>query len=117
VINPLEAVSIETASAVFETNWLCTIAMTQAVRARRAGVIVNVTSAVTLASLPLLSVYKGSKAAVNAFTESLAWELAPLGIRARPCCRAARRRRASARTPAPGGVTHADDVRRPCGAP
>jgi NAD(P)-dependent dehydrogenase (short-subunit alcohol dehydrogenase family) len=87
LINPLEAVSMETVRAVFDTNTLGTIAMTQAVlpamRARRSGVIVNVTSTVTLASLPLLSVYTGSKAAVNAFTESLALELAPLGIRAR----------------------------------
>ena len=87
LINPLEAVSADTIRAVFETNTLGTIAMTQAVlpamRARRAGVIVNVTSTVTLAPRPLLSVYTGSKAAVNAFTESLALELEPLGIRAR----------------------------------
>lgn len=87
VIHPLEAVSMDSARAVFDTNTLGTIAMTQAVlpamRARRAGVIVNVTSAVTLAPLPLLSVYTASKAAVNAFTESLALELAPLGIRTR----------------------------------
>ena len=87
LINPLEAVSMEAARALFETNTLGTIAMTQAVlpamRARRAGVIVNVTSVVTLAPMPLLSVYRGSKAAVNAFTESLALELEPLGIRAR----------------------------------
>ena len=87
VINPLEAVSMETVRAVFHTNTLGTIALTQAVlpamRARREGVIVNITSTVTLASRPLLSVYTGSKAAVNAFTESLALELEPLGIRAR----------------------------------
>lgn len=87
MMNPLEAVPMATARTLFETNTLGTIAMTQAVlhgfRARGAGVIVNVTSAVTLASLPLLSVYTASKAAVNAFTESLALELAPLGIRAR----------------------------------
>ncbi len=72
---------------VFETNTLGTIAMTQAVlpqlRQRRAGVVVNVTSSVTLAPLPLLSVYTASKAAVNAFTESLALELAPFGVRVR----------------------------------
>ncbi len=50
---------------------------------RRAGVIVNVTSSVTLRPLPLLSVYTASKAAVNAFTESLALELEPFGVRAR----------------------------------
>ncbi|WP_296949034.1 SDR family oxidoreductase [uncultured Massilia sp.] len=87
VLAALEGTSMDTAREVFETNTLGTIAMTQAVlpqfRARRAGTIVNVTSTVTLASLPLLSVYTGSKAAVNAFTESLALELAPFGVKAR----------------------------------
>jgi len=82
---PLEGLFMETARNLFETNTLGTIAMTQQVlpgfRARRAGVIVNVTSAVTLKPLPLLSVYSASKAAVNAFTESLALELEPFGIR------------------------------------
>ena len=45
--------------------------------------IVNVSSSVTIKPLPLLSVYTASKAAVNAFTESLALELEPFGIRAR----------------------------------
>jgi len=87
VMYPLEGVSMATVRSVFETNMLGTIAMTQAalpgLRARGAGVIVNVTSAVTLMPLPLLSVYTASKAAVNAFTESLALELEPLGIRLR----------------------------------
>jgi len=87
VMYPLEAVSMATVRSVFETNTLGAIAMTQAalpgMRARGAGVIVNVTSAVTLMPLPLLSVYTASKAAVNAFTESLALELAPFGIRLR----------------------------------
>ena len=84
---PLEGVALTSAREVFETNTLGTIAMTQAVlpqfRQRRAGVIVNVTSSVTLKPLPLLSVYTGSKAAVNAFTESLALELAPFNVRVR----------------------------------
>ena len=87
VLAPLEGVSMSGAREVFETNVLGTIAMTQAVlpqfRARRAGVVVNVTSSVTLKPLPLLSVYTGSKAAVNAFTESLALELAPFDVRVR----------------------------------
>jgi NAD(P)-dependent dehydrogenase (short-subunit alcohol dehydrogenase family) len=87
LLAPLEGIAIAGARAVFETNVLGTIAMTQAVlpqmRERRAGVVVNVTSSVTLRSLPLLSVYTGSKAAVNAFTESLALELAPFDVRAR----------------------------------
>src|SRR5262249_43367804 len=76
-----EGTPMDVARAVFETNSLGTIAMTQAVlpqlRQRRAGVVVNVTSSVTLKSLPLVSVYTASKAAVNAFTESLALELHP----------------------------------------
>jgi NAD(P)-dependent dehydrogenase (short-subunit alcohol dehydrogenase family) len=87
VLNALEGVSMDAAREVFETNTLGTIAMTQAVlpqfRQRKSGVIVNVTSTVTLRPLPLLSVYTGSKAAVNAFTESLALELEQFGVRVR----------------------------------
>ncbi|RYO77193.1 hypothetical protein DL771_011469 [Monosporascus sp. 5C6A] len=87
VLGPLEATMLDSMREVFETNTFGTIAMTQAVlpqfRQRRAGVVVNVTSSVTLKPLPLLSVYTGSKAAVNAFTESLALELAEFNIRVR----------------------------------
>ncbi|MCW7541759.1 SDR family oxidoreductase [Aquabacterium sp. A7-Y] len=87
VLSALEGTSMANVREVFETNTFGTIAMTQAVlpqfRQRRAGVVVNVTSSVTLAPLPLLSVYTGSKAAVNAFTESLALELAPFDVRVR----------------------------------
>jgi NAD(P)-dependent dehydrogenase (short-subunit alcohol dehydrogenase family) len=85
VLSALEGISMDAAREVFETNTLGTMAMTQAVlpqfRQRKAGVIVNVTSSVTLKPLTLLSVYTASKAAVNAFTESLALELAPFNIR------------------------------------
>jgi NAD(P)-dependent dehydrogenase (short-subunit alcohol dehydrogenase family) len=85
VLNALEGISIETAREIFETNTLGTMAMTQAVlpqfRKRKAGVIINVTSSVTLKPLPLLSVYTASKAAVNAFTESLALELQQFNVR------------------------------------
>jgi NAD(P)-dependent dehydrogenase (short-subunit alcohol dehydrogenase family) len=84
-LNALEGTPIEAARELFETNTLGTMAMTQAVlphfRHRKAGVVVNVTSSVTLRSLPLLSVYTASKAAVNAFTESLALELRQFGVR------------------------------------
>jgi NAD(P)-dependent dehydrogenase (short-subunit alcohol dehydrogenase family) len=86
-LNALEGTPMETAREVFETNTLGTIAVTQAVlpqlRERKGGVIVNVTSNVTSRALPLLSVYTASKAAVNAFTESLALEVEPFGIRVR----------------------------------
>lgn len=87
LFNALEGTPMATVRELFETNTLGTIAMTQAVlpqfRQRRSGVIVNVTSAVTLQPLRLLSVYRASKAAVNAFTESLALELEPFGVRVR----------------------------------
>jgi NAD(P)-dependent dehydrogenase (short-subunit alcohol dehydrogenase family) len=86
-LNALEGTPMSIAREVFETNTLGTMAVTQAVlpqfRQRKGGVVVNVTSSVTLRSLPLLSVYTASKAAVNAFTESLALELEPCGIRVR----------------------------------
>ncbi len=87
LLNALEAVPMERIREVFETNTFGTIALTQAVlpqfRQRRAGVVINVTSSVTQRPLRLLSVYTASKAAVNAFTECLALELAPFGVRAR----------------------------------
>ena len=87
VLSALEGTSMATAREVFETNTLGTMAVTQAVlpqfRQRKAGVIVNVTSSVTFKSLPLLAAYTASKAAVNAFTEVLAVELEPFGVRAR----------------------------------
>lgn len=85
VLNALEGTTADTVREVFETNTFGTMAMIQAVlpqfRQRRAGVIVNVTSTVTLTPFPLLSVYTASKAAVNAFTESLALELRQFNIR------------------------------------
>jgi short-subunit dehydrogenase len=70
---------------VFETNTFGVMAMTQAVvpqfRARRSGVVVNVTSSVTLAPMPLAAVYTGSKMAIEGFTASLAFELDAFGVR------------------------------------
>ncbi|KVA32521.1 dehydrogenase [Burkholderia cepacia] len=83
---PAELMPLDTVRALFETNTLGTIALTQAVlpqfRARGAGVVVNVTSSVTLKALPLVGAYRASKAAVNAYTESMAVELEPFGVRA-----------------------------------
>lgn len=84
---PVELTTQETARTLFETNTLGTLSVVQAVlpqmRARGEGVIVNVTSSVTLKPLPLVGVYSASKAAVNALTESLAIEVEPFGVRVR----------------------------------
>lgn len=82
---PIELIEPETARQLFETNVLGTLAMLQAVlpgfRKRRSGAVINVTSSATLKPLPLVSVYRASKAAVNALTESLAVEMEPFGVR------------------------------------
>jgi len=82
---PFELSPMETVRQLFETNTFGTIAVTQAVlpqmRERRSGVIINVTSSVTLKPLPLVSMYRAAKAAVNAVTESLASEVAQFGVR------------------------------------
>ncbi len=87
MLNVLEGTAIDKARELFEINVLGTMAMTQAVmpamRQRRAGVIVNISSSVTLRPLPALSIYSASKAAVNAFTQSFALEAAEFGVRAR----------------------------------
>jgi NAD(P)-dependent dehydrogenase (short-subunit alcohol dehydrogenase family) len=83
--SPVELVDLDTVRGMFETNTFGTLAMVQAVlptfRERRSGVIINVTSSVTVKALPLIGLYRASKAAVDAFTESLALEVQPLGVR------------------------------------
>ncbi|WP_144630816.1 SDR family oxidoreductase [Bordetella genomosp. 13] len=86
LLSVFEATPVQAYRDIFETNTIGLMALTRAVlpqfRQRKAGVIVNVASTVTLKALPLLPVYTASKAAVVAFTESLALELQPLNIRA-----------------------------------
>ncbi|OAG74506.1 short chain dehydrogenase/reductase [Gluconobacter japonicus] len=82
---PIELIEPDTARLLFETNTLGTLATIQAIlprfRQSRSGTIINVTSTVTLKPLPLVGVYRASKAAVNALTESLAVEMKPFGVR------------------------------------
>lgn len=84
VVGAFEATPMEHIRKVFETNTFGTMAMTQAaipaMRERGSGVIVNVTSSVTLAPMPLAAAYTASKQAIQGFTQSLAYELAPFGI-------------------------------------
>ncbi|WP_241023750.1 SDR family NAD(P)-dependent oxidoreductase [Burkholderia sp. Ac-20365] len=84
--SPAEVTLLATVREVFETNTFGTIAMTRAVipqfRERKAGVVINVTSSVTLKAVPIIAAYRASKAAVGAFTESMAMELEQFGVRA-----------------------------------
>ena len=87
VVGAFEATSMALVREVFETNTFGVMAMTQAVlpqlRARRSGVVVNVTSSVTLARMPLAAAYTASKMAIEGFTGSLAFELAFFGVQAK----------------------------------
>jgi NAD(P)-dependent dehydrogenase (short-subunit alcohol dehydrogenase family) len=79
-----EVTPMATVREVFETNTFGVMAMTRAVlpgfRARRSGVIVNVTSSVTLSPMPMVAAYTASKMAIEGFTASLAFELEAFGV-------------------------------------
>ena len=69
----------------FAVNLFGAMAVIRAVlphfRARRSRVIVNVSSGAGVFALPMISLYTASKFALEGFSESLAYELAGLGIR------------------------------------
>ena len=70
---------------MFEVNFWGLSAMTRAVlpgmRKQRSGHIVNVSSIGGLTAFPALAYYHATKFAVEGFSESLAKEVAPLGIK------------------------------------
>ncbi|SCB16860.1 SDR family oxidoreductase [Rhizobium lusitanum] len=87
VVGAFEATPMAHIRKVFATNTFGVMAMCQAVipqmRERRSGVIVNVTSSVTLAAMPLAAAYTASKQAIEGFTGSLAHELGYFNVGAR----------------------------------
>jgi short-subunit dehydrogenase len=84
VCGSLEDLPLEEIRALFETNVIGMIAVIQAflpaMRQRRAGKIINVSSLVGRVSPPFQSVYNASKHAVEALSDSLRLELSPFGI-------------------------------------
>ena len=85
MVGAFEASPMERVRKLFETNTLGVMAMTQAVlpgmRERGSGVVVNVTSSVTLAPQPFAAAYTASKMAIEGFSGSLASELEPFNVR------------------------------------
>ncbi len=71
--------------AMFEANFFGLVAMTNAVlpamRARRSGCIVNISSIGGIASFPATGYYHATKYAVEGLSESLSQEVGPLGIK------------------------------------
>jgi NAD(P)-dependent dehydrogenase (short-subunit alcohol dehydrogenase family) len=83
-VGAFEVTPMSLVRQLLETNTIGVMAMCQAVipqmRARRSGIIVNVTSSVTLGAFPLAAAYTASKQAIQGFTGSLAHELAFFGV-------------------------------------
>jgi NAD(P)-dependent dehydrogenase (short-subunit alcohol dehydrogenase family) len=86
-LGALEAASDEEIRRQIEVNLFGLIAVTKAVlpgmRAQRSGVIVNISSVGGRITFPFCTLYHATKFAVEGLTESLQYELNPLGIRAK----------------------------------
>lgn len=83
-VRRLEELDDTTMTEILNTNLMGSIRMTRAVLPHLrspGGAIVHVSSALSLGGCAGFSIYSASKAGLNGFTQSLAWELAPRGIR------------------------------------
>jgi NAD(P)-dependent dehydrogenase (short-subunit alcohol dehydrogenase family) len=79
-----EAFSVEQAKQLMDTNYYGVIRTVQAVaphmRKAGKGLIINTTSVVGRVSWPFTGTYSASKAALEAYSQSLKFELAPSGV-------------------------------------
>ena len=84
LLGPFEALSEAQIKRQLDTNLLGAMNVCRAVlphfRQRKSGTIINVASMAGRMSLPYMSLYHASKWALQGFSESLAYELAPCGI-------------------------------------
>ncbi|MFN6962861.1 MAG: SDR family oxidoreductase [Pyrinomonadaceae bacterium] len=87
LVGPFEAITDEQARRQFETNVFGLMNVCREIlpyfREQRRGTIVNVASVGGRMTFPLYSLYHATKWAVEGFSESLHYELKPLGIRIR----------------------------------
>lgn len=85
MVGAIEETGLAQVRNLFEVNLLGSIAMIQAVlpamRARRSGTIINITSVSGLAPWSGTGIYGASKYALECIGQTLAQEVAPLGIR------------------------------------
>ena len=85
MVGPFEASTAEQVERQLSTNVTGLMNVTREIiphfRKRRGGTIINVTSMGGRVTFPLYSVYHASKWAVEGFSESLVYELAPFDIR------------------------------------
>lgn len=85
LLGALEETSMDEAKRLFETNFFGVARMVQAalphMRARRSGQIINVSSGLGRVVWPFEGMYIASKHALEAYSETLAYELLPFNIR------------------------------------
>lgn len=85
IYGPVEEVPIELAREQFETNVFGALRLIQAVvpamRERRSGLVINMSSLAGKIVIPFQAHYSASKHAVEAFTEGLKQELRPFGVK------------------------------------
>ena len=85
LVGAVEEATMAEIRAQFEVNVFGAVAVLQAalpyMRARRAGHLINITSVSGLVGWPSLGIYSGSKFALEGICETLALEVAPLGIK------------------------------------
>ena len=83
--NPLELTSDRTIDDVVETNLKGVLYTTKAIlehfRKNKSGIIVNVSSIAGRVTFPFQSIYHTTKWAIEGFSESLYYELKPIGIK------------------------------------
>lgn len=81
----LEATALESIRRQFDVNVIGMLATTKAVlphfRARREGIIINVSSIGGKTTFPLGTLYHGSKFAVEGLSEALSFEMAAIGVK------------------------------------
>jgi short-subunit dehydrogenase len=85
VFGAFEATDFESIKKQFDTNVFGLMRVTRGMlpyfRDRGSGLIINITSGVGRIGLPVQSLYNSTKFAIEGFSESLHYELRPLGIR------------------------------------
>jgi NAD(P)-dependent dehydrogenase (short-subunit alcohol dehydrogenase family) len=85
IAGAVEEVSLAETRAMFEANVFGTLALTQAVlpimRSQQAGHIIQMSSHGGVKAFPGFGIYNASKFALEGFSEALAAEVAPLGIK------------------------------------
>lgn len=85
LMGPFESFSLDKIRGQFETNVFGLMTVSQAVlphfRKRGSGTLINVSSIGGRLAFPLYSLYHATKWAIEGFSESLQFEVAPLNIR------------------------------------